>query len=127
MKIGIGCDHGGFDMKEQLKERLLAEGYEIADQGCYTSDEVDYPKAAGNLATGILAAQYECGILVCGTGIGMSIAANKIHGIRAALVSDVYSARMAKAHNNANIITCLLYTSMCMARTDFVDIDLKRM
>lgn len=105
MKIGIGADHGGFEMKEELKKRLADDGYEVTDKGCYSLEEVDYPDVAADMVAGIGACEYECGILICGTGIGMSIAANKGAGIRAALITDVYSARMAKAHNNANIVT----------------------
>lgn len=104
MMIGIGCDHSGYEMKEELKKRLAAAGYQTVDQGCYSTDEVDYPIVAAAVAAGITT-EYDCGILICGTGIGMSLAANKIHGIRAALITDTYSARMAKAHNDANIIT----------------------
>ncbi len=105
MKIAIGCDHGGFEMKEELKQRLTADGYEVIDCGIEMKKEVDYPDIAKVVADGIRMKNYDCGILVCGTGIGMSIAANKIDGIRAALITDTFSARMAKEHNNANIVT----------------------
>lgn len=105
MKIGIGCDHGGFEMKEELKKRLNGAGYTVVDKGIDCIREVDYPDVAVETAKGILAGEYDCAVLVCGTGIGMSIAANKVDGIRAALVTDSFSARMAKEHNNANIIT----------------------
>lgn len=104
MKIGIGCDHGGFEMKEELKKRLETAGYEVNDQGTYSLDEVDYPDVAERVAAGVSQEEYECGILVCGTGIGMSIAANKVKGIRAAPITDSFSAKMAKEHNNANMI-----------------------
>lgn len=103
--IGIGCDHGGFELKEELKRRLLADGYEVTDKGIETLHEVDYPDIAVAVATGVTAGEYDCGILICGTGIGVSIAANKVPGIRAALCSDCFSARMAGEHNDANIIT----------------------
>ena len=105
MRIGIGCDHGGYEMKEELKRRLTAAGHTVADIGIYSVSEVDYPDVAVEVAKGVVADEYDCAILVCGTGIGMSIAANKVAGIRAALVTDTFSARMAREHNNANIIT----------------------
>lgn len=105
MKIGIGCDHGGFELKEELKTRLTADGYEIMDKGVETYREVDYPDIAAETAAGVANGEYDCAILICGTGIGVSIAANKVAGIRAALCSDCFSARMAKEHNNANVIT----------------------
>lgn len=104
MKIGIGSDHGGYEWKEELKRRLSEKGYEVIDKGTFSLEEVDYPDIAEATAHGILNGEYEQAVLVCGTGIGMSIAANKVRGIRAALCCDCFSARMAKEHNNANII-----------------------
>ncbi len=106
-KIAIGCDHGGFELKEILRLRLQEMGREVEDFGCYTPDPVEYPQIAFRVAQEVAAnpQTYEFGILCCGTGIGVSIAANKIHGIRAALCTDCFSARMAKEHNNANIVT----------------------
>lgn len=103
-RIVIGSDHGGYDLKEELKRRLEAEGHQVEDIGC-GGEPVDYPDIAEKLCGVLLGQGFEFGILCCGTGIGVSIAANKIRGIRAALCSDCYSARMAKAHNNANVIT----------------------
>lgn len=105
MRIGLGSDHGGFVMKEEMKKRLTDMGCLVVDQGCYLEGEVDYPDIAAETCRGILNGKYECAILICGTGIGMSIAANKVSGIRAALVSDAFSARMAREHNDANVIT----------------------
>ena len=105
MRIGIGCDHGGYEMKEELKRRRTAAGHTVADKGIDSVHEVDYPDVAVEVAKGVVADEYDCAILVCGTGIGMSIAANKVDGIRAALVTDTFSARMAREHNNANMIT----------------------
>lgn len=105
MRIGIGCDHGGFEMKEELKKRLEAAGHTVVDKGIESLREVDYPDVAKATAEGVTAGEYGCAVLVCGTGIGMSIAANKVPGIRAALITDTFSARMAKEHNNANIVT----------------------
>lgn len=105
MKIAIGSDHGGFEYKEIIKQRLTEAGYEIVDKGIPSYQEVDYPDVAVEVANTVSAKEVDCGILICGTGIGMSIAANKVKGIRAALCADTFSARMAKQHNNANIIT----------------------
>jgi ribose 5-phosphate isomerase B len=104
-KVIIGCDHGGYLLKTQLVEVLQEKGIEVEDVGCYNDESCDYPDFAKEVACKV----KKCGcvgILVCGTGIGMSIAANKVKGIRAALVHDEYTGRMAKEHNNANII-CL--------------------
>lgn len=106
MKIAIGADHGGFSLKEIIRENLEKKGYEIKDFGTYSADSVDYPDIAKVVSKEVSEKNYDFGILVCGTGIGMSMAANKVHGIRAAVVSDVFSARATKEHNNANII-CL--------------------
>ena len=105
-KIAMGCDHGGFELKEILRQRLQDEGYEVQDFGCYTPDPVEYPEIAFKVAGEVAARpqEYEFGILCCGTGIGVSIVANKVKGVRAALCADCFSARMAKEHNNANII-----------------------
>lgn len=105
-KVGIGSDHGGFALKEELKRRLLQDGYEVMDKGVSNLEEVDYPDISALVAEGVRKKEYPQAILVCGTGIGVSMAANKLPGIRAALVSDVYSAGMARQHNDANII-CL--------------------
>lgn len=103
--IAMGSDHGGFELKELLKERLLADGYEVEDFGVHSTDMMNYPDIALPVARAVAKGGYEFGILICGTGIGVSIAANKVHGIRAALCGDCFSARMAKEHNDANIIT----------------------
>lgn len=105
MKIGIGSDHNAFEMKEALKEHLKALGIEIIDYGCFSADEVDYPNIAFQVSEGVLSKEVERGILCCGTGIGMAIAANKVPGIRAAQAHDTYSAERAQLSNNAHIIT----------------------
>ncbi len=102
--IAIGSDHGGYELKEQLLQFLEENGYETEDCGTFSGESVDYPDIAEKVAKVVLAGDAERGILVCGTGIGISIAANKIDGIRAAHCTDPYSARMAREHNNANII-----------------------
>ncbi len=106
MRIAIGCDHRGLNLK-QFIIKLIAEakhGYE--DFGCYTTESVDYPDIAQKVGEAVARGDFERGILICDTGIGMSIAANKVKGIRAALCHDVFSARRARQHNDANIL-CL--------------------
>jgi len=105
-KILIASDHGGFDLKEHLIQYLKTQNYNIVDMGTYNRDSVDYPDYAEKVAEGIIAEENVKGILVCGTGIGISIAANKHKGIRAALVGSVTMARLSREHNNANIV-CL--------------------
>jgi ribose 5-phosphate isomerase B len=102
----IACDHGGIDLKTQLVEDLASWKYEVVDLGVNDPASVDYPDYALKLGRGVVAGEGEVGVLVCGTGIGMSIAANKVPGVRAALVGDEYSARMARQHNDANVL-CL--------------------
>ena len=106
MKIIIGADHGGFELKEIIKEHLNKKGIETEDVGCFDTNSVDYPDIAVKTCTKVLSGEGEFGILVCGTGIGISMTANKIKGIRAALCSDEFSARATRAHNNANVL-CL--------------------
>jgi ribose 5-phosphate isomerase B len=103
-KIAIASDHGGYELKEDLKGHLLSRGFEIVDMGAGKDESVDYPDFGALVAEAVSKNEFERGILLCGTGIGMSIVANKFKGVRAALVSDVFSARMAKEHNNANVI-----------------------
>lgn len=104
--IAIGCDHGGINLKEIIKKFLDEKGMKYKDFGTYSTDSCDYPDYAKAVCEGIISGECEKGILICGTGIGMSIAANKIDGIRAAHVTDTYSARMTREHNNSNVI-CL--------------------
>ena len=106
MKIAMGADHGGFSLKETIKQHLEAQGHEILDLGTYDTASCHYPVYAEKVARAVAAGQAERGILVCGTGIGMSIAANKIPGIRAAAVSDCFTAQATREHNDANIL-CL--------------------
>lgn len=105
-KIVIGCDHGGLELKNEIITHLKKRGIEVSDVGTYTSDSCNYPDYAKLLCAKIQSGEYERGILVCGTGIGMSIAANKHNGIRAACCSDTFSARMTRMHNDANVL-CL--------------------
>ncbi len=104
--IAIGSDHGGINLKNIIKEFLDKKGLQYKDFGTYTADSCDYPDIAKAVCGSVVSGECEKGILVCGTGIGMSMAANKIKGIRAAHVTDTYSARMTKEHNDANVI-CL--------------------
>ncbi len=104
MKIAIGSDHAGFKLKEEIKRFLEEKGIEVVDFGTNSEERVDYPDYAIPLAESVAKGEETFGILICGTGIGMSIAANKVKGIRASLVSDVYSAHSAREHNNANIL-----------------------
>lgn len=105
-KIAIGCDHGGFKLKQKIIEHLRGNNIEFKDFGTYDEESCHYPEIAKKLASEVNAGIFEKGILVCGTGIGISIAANKIKGIRAAVCSDTYSAKMSREHNDANIL-CL--------------------
>lgn len=105
MKIGFGSDHAGFVLKNILKEYLIDKGYECIDYGTFNEDRVDYPDYGKKVAHAIVDGEVEKGVLVCGTGIGISISANKVEGIRAAVCSEPYSASMASKHNNANIIS----------------------
>ena len=104
--LAIGSDHGGINLKEYIERFLVRMGFEYKDLGTYDNNSCDYPDIAEKVCKCVTSGECEKGILVCGTGIGMSIAANKIDGIRAAHVTDTYSARMAKEHNDANVI-CL--------------------
>jgi len=103
-KVIIGCDHGAFELKEKIKKFLAGSGYSVSDAGVYNEERADYPDIAEKACGEFLSGGYAFGILCCGTGIGISIAANKINGIRCALLHDLYTAEMSKAHNNANFI-----------------------
>ncbi len=102
--IGIGADHGGFELKRELIVYLEKNGYEYKDYGCYDANAIDYPDIAQPLARDVAEGELDKGILICGTGIGISIAANKVEGIRAALCHDVFSAEATRLHNDANIL-----------------------
>ena len=104
-KIAIGSDHAGYKQKELIKKFLLEKGIEVIDVGCFSEERVDYPDFAIAVAKEVARGEVKGGILICGTGIGMSIVANKFPGIRASLCWDEEIAVLAKSHNNANIIT----------------------
>lgn len=103
MKLAIGCDHAGFDLKQHIIDYLQAQGHEVTDCGTFSRESVDYPDIAEQVAAEVLQ-KFIPGIIICGTGIGISIAANKISGIRAALCDNPYTARLAREHNDANIL-----------------------
>ncbi len=106
LRVAIGSDHGGFYYKEKIIEYLKSRNIPYIDVGTHTREACDYPVIARDVAEMVISGRANRGILICGTGIGMSIAANKVHGIRAALCGDTYSARVSRAHNNANVL-CL--------------------
>lgn len=105
MKIAVGCDHAGFQLKNEIMDHLKDKGIEVKDFGTYSEESCDYPEYAQKVAEAVAAKEYELGILVCGTGIGIGIAANKVPGVRAALCSDTFSAHATREHNDANILT----------------------
>ena len=104
MKVSIGCDHGALEMKNKVVPYLQAKGYEVVDFGTYTADSCDYPEFAAAAARAVASGECEKGIVLCTTGIGVSITANKIDGIRCALLSDVWSAKMTRLHNDTNVM-----------------------
>ncbi|WP_251861567.1 ribose 5-phosphate isomerase B [Clostridium sp. Marseille-Q2269] len=104
MKIALGSDHAGLPLKNEIIKHLEGKGIQIQDFGTYTEESCDYPDYAKKVAEKVVAKEFDFGILVCGTGIGISIAANKVKGIRAALCGDTFSAHACREHNNANIL-----------------------
>lgn len=104
MKIAFGCDHGGFSAKSEVIEFLTEKGYEVIDAGTFSDESCDYPDYAEKVCKLVTEKECEKGILICGTGIGMSIVANKINGIRCAHVTDAFSAEMTRRHNDTNVI-----------------------
>lgn len=124
-KIAIGSDHGGFNLKGKIIKFLEEKGYEVKDYGTYTTDSCDYPVYAKAVAKSVASGENEKGIIVCGSGIGVSIAANKVKGVRAALCHESHSAMLSRLHNNANVL-CLgeRITGESLA-LDIVDVWLK--
>lgn len=102
--IAIGADHAGFALKEKVKQHLIDAGYEVKDYGTYSGDRCNYPEFGKKVADAVASGECEKGVLVCGTGVGISLAANKVKGIRAGVCSDATTARLIKQHNNANIV-----------------------
>lgn len=104
MKIGVSNDHSAVDMKKQVVEYLVEKGYEVINYGTDSYESCNYPEYGEKIAHAVVNGEVELGIAICGTGLGISLAANKVHGIRAAVCSEPYTARMAREHNNANIL-----------------------
>ncbi len=104
MKIAVGADHAGYQLKDKIKQHLEQQGLEVRDEGTLSSESVDYPDYARLVAHDVIEQRADFGILVCGTGIGMTMAANKVNGIRAANVRSEYEAQMSREHNNANVL-----------------------
>ncbi len=105
MKIAIGADHAGFELKEKVKQHLIEQGYQVEDNGTLSNQSVDYPDFAKKVGEEVAHKQADLGVLVCGTGIGMAISANKVPGIRAANVTSEFEAQMLREHNDGNVIT----------------------
>ena len=125
MKLAIGCDHGGFDMKEALVAYLREEGHEVKDFGSFDKNSIDYPDYVFPVAEGVTRGEFERGIVICTTGIGVSIAANKVHGIRCALVTDEYSAKMTREHNDTNMLALGANVTTVVRAKGIVDIWLE--
>ena len=104
MKVSIGCDHGALALKNKMVAHLVARGYDVKDCGTYTADSCDYPDFAAAAAKAVASGECEKGVVLCTTGIGVSITANKVPGIRCALLSDVMSARLTREHNDTNMM-----------------------
>ncbi len=104
MKVAVGCDHGGFVLKDAVISTLEELGAQVVDMGTYSTESVDYPVYGKKVADAVAKGECDLGVVMCGTGIGISIAANKVKGIRAAVVTDEFMAEMTRRHNNANII-----------------------
>ena len=121
MKISIGCDHGAFALKNKIVAHLEKKGYEVKDCGTYSLDSCDYPEFAGAAAKAVASGECEKGIVLCTTGIGVSITANKVNGIRCALLSDVQSAKLTRLHNDTNMMAlgaCIVKDSLALEIVD---------
>jgi ribose 5-phosphate isomerase B len=105
MRIQLGSDHAGFALKESVKAHLASQGHEVTDIGTHSEEAVDYPGYAGTVGRAVASGEADFGVLVCGSGLGMQIAANKVRGVRAVQVTDPEFAKMARMHNNANVLT----------------------
>ncbi|MDR1832039.1 MAG: ribose 5-phosphate isomerase B [Fusobacteriaceae bacterium] len=125
MKIVLGADHAGYPLKERVKAHLTEQGREVLDLGTYSTESVDYPDYAAAVGKAVVANPGDLGILICGTGIGISIAANKIKGVRAALCTDYAMAKLAREHNDANILALGGRTTAEAAALDIVDAFLR--
>ncbi len=121
MKIAIGSDHAGFPLKEEIKKKLSGEGYEIVDCGCISTESVDYPIYGKAVGRAVVSGEADKGIVICGSGIGISIACNKVKGIRSGLCTSVEMAEMCRRHNNANVIAMgarMISTELAFAMVD---------
>jgi ribose 5-phosphate isomerase B len=125
LKIAIGSDHGGFELKEEIRAHLTGQGIEVIDFGTNSRESVDYPKYGFLVGEAVTKGKVDLGIVVCGTGLGISMAANKVLGIRAAVCTETYSARMAREHNNANILALGGRVTGVGLALDIVDIFVK--
>ena len=122
MKIALGCDHGGYAMKEDIKKQLEGLGHEVKDCGTYSTESCDYPIFGEAAARAVASGECEYGIVVCTTGIGVSITANKVRGIRCALLSDVMSARLTREHNDTNMMALGAAVTGEMLALEIVDV-----
>jgi ribose 5-phosphate isomerase B len=104
MKIALASDHGGFSLKEEIEKHLIQRGFEVLDLGTHSEESVDYPVFGKRIGDAVMAGEADCGVAFCGTGVGISIACNKVKGIRCAVATNCFMAEMAKKHNNANIL-----------------------
>lgn len=104
MKIAIGCDHAAFSFKEEIKAYLSSKGHQLVDKGCYSTDRADYPDHGIAVGEAVASGECERGVVICGSGIGISIAANKVKGVRCALCSEPLSAQLSRNHNDANVL-----------------------
>jgi len=120
MRIAVGCDHRGLELKQFIIKLLTAVGYDCHDSGCYSTESVDYPDIAKEVCEAVAGGSFDRGILICDTGTGMSLAANKIKGIRAALCPDVFRALRARQHNDANVL-CLSARDERSTVSDIID------
>lgn len=125
MKIAIGADHAGFALKEELRAALEAKGLEVVDFGTHSSESTDYPDYASAVAQSVSKGEAECGILVCSTGVGMSMAANKVEGVRAALAFNTDEVELTRRHNNANVLTLGARYNNLQQAEELVDVFLK--
>lgn len=121
LKIAIASEHAGFDLKELMKTHLLENGYAVDDLGANDDEPIDYPDIAVNLALKVVKGEYQRGVLICGTGVGMALAAGKVPGIRAALCSNSYMAEMCVKHNDANIICFGSWVTGSRTALDMID------
>ncbi len=120
-RVVIGSDHAGFELKQQLAEHLRSEGHDVEDIGTKSKESVDYPEFGANVARAVVEGRADYGVCVCGTGIGIGMAANKVPGARAAVVHDATSARLARQHNDANVVCVGARLTGSEAATDAVD------